>query len=111
MSNMTLHPASQNFLVEISEACDRPGTIWASVITPGSQGMSKLQVWVELIVLPLGSLILIGFVAILLFTTCAPSTRKWPVAPESENAHSMLLVTWTLSKMLAASGNSLKLLA
>ena len=73
--------------------------------------MSRLQVWVELIVLPLGSLILIGLVAILLFTMCVPSTRKWPVAPESENAHSMFLVTWTLSKILADNGNSFKLLA
>ena len=86
MSNTTLHPASQNFLVEISDACASPGTMWASVISSGNQGMSRLHVWVDLMVLPLGSVMVIGFVAIALLVTGAFSTRKWPVAPESEMA-------------------------
>ena len=44
LSNMTLHPASQNFLVEMRDACARPGTICASVICSGSHGMSRLHV-------------------------------------------------------------------
>ena len=43
-SNITLHPASQNFLVEINDACANPGTICASVMWFDSHGMSKLHV-------------------------------------------------------------------
>ena len=93
MSNTTLHPASQNFLVEISDECERPGTMWASVIWSGSHGMFKLHVCVDMIFLPFGNRIWIGLVAFLLLTTGAPSTRKWPVAPESETAYWMACTT------------------
>ena len=89
MSNTTLHPASQNFLVEISDECERPGTMWASVIWSGSHGMFKLHVWVDVIFLPFGNRICIGLVALFLLTTGAPSTRKCPVAPESDTAYCM----------------------
>ena len=79
---MTLHPASQNFLVEMRDACARPGTICASVICSGSHGISRLHVWVDLMILPLGSVMAIGLVAGLMFTDGAPAIRKWPVAPE-----------------------------
>ena len=38
--------------------------------------------------LPFGILMLIGLSATYKFLTGAPSTRKWPVAPESEMAYS-----------------------
>ena len=41
-------------------------------------------------VLPLGSVMVIGLMAGCLFITGAPSTMKWPVAPESEIAHATL---------------------
>ena len=111
MSNTTLHPASQNFLVEISDACASPGTMWASVISSGNQGMSRLHVWVDLMVLPLGSVMVIGFVAIALLVTGAFSTRKCPVAPESEMACLTDRVTRAGSNMVAACGKLLRLLA
>ena len=43
-SNITLHPASQKFLVDINDACANSGTICASVMWFGSHGMSKLHV-------------------------------------------------------------------
>ena len=46
--------------------------------------------WVDRMVLPLGSVIVIGLVAGLLLTTGAPSTTKCPVAPESDIAHATL---------------------
>ena len=111
MSNITLHPASQNFLVEMSDACASPGTMWASVILSGNHGMSRLHVWVDLIVLPLGSVMVIGFAAIFLLVTGAFSTRKCPVAPESEMACSTDLATRAGSKIVAAWGKLLRLLA
>ena len=72
MSNITLHAS--------------PGTMCASVICTGSHGMSRVYVWNDWITLPFGNVITIGCAAICLFMTGAPSTKKWPVAPESEMA-------------------------
>ena len=98
---MTLHPASQNFLVAINDECANPGTMCASVITCGSYGMLRLHVWVDLIVFSFGSVIEMGFVATFLFTTGASSTKKWPVAPESDIACFTDLVTRFVSNIHA----------
>ena len=86
MSNTTLHPASQNLRVDINDECASPGTMWVSVISCGSHVMSKLHVWVDLMVLPFGNVMVIGFLAIRLLVTGAFQTRKWPVAPNSKLA-------------------------
>ena len=109
MSNVTLHPASQNFLVDMSDEWARPGTMCASVMCSGSQGMSRLHVWVDLMTLPFGRAICTGVVAIRMFITGAPSTRKWPVAPESEIACCTERVTLATSKMVSALGRVLRL--
>ena len=85
---MTLHPASQNFFVEIREECCSPGTMWASVISSGSHGIPKLHVCVEYMMLPSGSFIAIGNSAAFMLTTAEPSTRKCDDAPESESTYS-----------------------
>ena len=89
---MTLHPALQNFRVDIREAFAIPGTMCASVIDGGNHGISRLHVWVDFSFVPLGMAMVMGRVAICLFTTGAPSMMKWLVAPESETAHSTALV-------------------
>ena len=38
ISNRTLHPASANFLVDISDKCESPGTMCASINASGSHG-------------------------------------------------------------------------
>ena len=86
MSNTTLHPALQNFLVDINDECANTDTMWASVISWGNHGMLRLHVWVDLIDFPLGKVMVIGLVAHCLLVTGAFSTRKWPVAPESDMA-------------------------
>ena len=108
-SKLTLQPASQNFLVEISDVCDNPGTMCASVISLGNHGMSRLHVWVERIFSLLGSRIWMGFVAIFLLTMGAPSIRKWPVAPESEMAYSIALVSRRVSNIMSDCGEACKL--
>ena len=103
-SKETLHPASQNLRVDIKDECASPGTTWHSVIVVGNQGMSKLPVWVDLIIFPSGSLIAIGNCAIFLLTIGAPSTIKCPVAPESEIAHSIARRMFVVFSMLFAFG-------
>lgn len=76
MSNVILHPASQNFLVETNNECESQGTTYASVILLGSHG----------IIDPFGSFILSGLVAGSLFFT-APFIKKYAVAPESRIAN------------------------
>ena len=111
MFSTTLHPASQNFHVKMSDECANTGRICASVVWSGSQGMSMLHMWVDWTTLPLGRVILRGLVDGCLFTTGEPSTMKWPVAPESEMAYFIALHTSGLLKMVAAIGSSCKLFA
>eukprot|EP00956_Cyclotella_meneghiniana_P036079 scaffold121150_cov36-Cyclotella_meneghiniana.AAC.1 len=74
--------------VATKDECDRPGTMWASVIFCGSHGISRLHVWVDLMNDPSGSLILSGSLVGRLFFTAAPFTMKCAVAPESRMAYS-----------------------
>ena len=83
MSNITLHPESVNFLVDMRDEWERPGTICASVTVLGSHGMSKLHVCVDCIIFPLESVIFNGDGVNFLLTTGAHCTRKCPVYPES----------------------------
>ena len=56
--------------------------------------MSRLQVCVDLMNFPFGSVMVIGLAAGQMFTAGAPVTRKLPVAPESESAYLTALVTF-----------------
>ena len=87
MSNVTLHPEFVNFLVDMRDEWERPGTICASVTVFGSHGMSKLHVCVNCIIFPLGSVIFNGEAVNFLLTTGDPCTIKCPVAPESDMAY------------------------
>ena len=71
----------KEMLVEINDACANPGTICASVIWFGSHG-------VYVMLLPFEIVMLIGLSVTCKFVTGAPSTRKWPVAPDTEMAYS-----------------------
>ena len=58
-----------------------------------SQGISKLHVCVDVMIFPFGIVMLIGLSATCKFVTGAPSTRKWPVAPESDMAYSIAILS------------------
>ena len=111
LSNITLHPASQNFLVEIRDAWARPGMMCASVMCSGSHSMSRLQVWVNFMIFLFGSVMAIGLAARVIFTVGTPAIKKCPVAPEPEIAHLTALVTFCGSKIVFACGKSLKFFA
>ena len=61
--------------------------------------MSRLQVCVDLMDFPFGSVMVIGLAAGRMFTVGAPATRKCSVAPESESAHLTALVTLRINKL------------
>ena len=83
---MTLHPASHNILMDISDACARPGTMCASFAYFGSHGISSVQVCVNVRQSPSGRFILSGFRAIFMFVTGVLGKTKWPIAPASSTA-------------------------
>ena len=88
-SYLTVYPASQNTAVERSDACVRPGTMWALVAFGRRPGMSISHVCVDWSVAPSGSMIVIGAVATCLLRTGAPCAMKWLVAPVS-----LMAVAW-----------------
>ena len=83
---MTLHPASHNIMMDISDACDKPGTMWASFASFGSHGISSVQVCVDVRQSPSGRFNFSGYCAIFTFVTGVPGRKKWPVAPASAPA-------------------------
>ena len=94
------------------DECTSPGTMWASVMMPDSHGMSRLHVCIDMIIFPFGStMILIGCVAGRMFTATDPSTRKCPVAPESEQAQLTAFFKLIVLKMVFTIGSSCRLLA
>jgi hypothetical protein len=88
---MTLHPALHNTLIPKSEEMAKCGTI-CPVNVVGSPGMSVSHMCVDLICLPSGRLIVIGFLAVHLFFTAAPSMTKIEVAPVSAIASDAAIV-------------------
>ena len=101
----TLHPALQSFTTDTNECDANPGTMWASLALGGSCGSAIFAVWLDWMVVPLGSLICSGFSAGLLSVTGAAERRKWLDAPESRMAHlilSCVLVDTVRNKVLAA---------
>ena len=111
MSNSTLHPASANFLADISYECESPGTMCASVNAYRSHGISRLHVCVDWMLFPLGSVILSGGSVGLLLTTGAPCKRKCHVAPESDMACCITCCTLVGCKLGAVFGCFCKLCA
>ena len=111
MSNSTLHPTSANFLVDISDKCEIPGTMCASFNASGSHGISRLHLCVDWMFLPLGSVILSGGSVGLLLTTGDPCNRKCPVAPESDMAYCTAPCTLVGCKLGAVFGCCCRLCA
>ena len=74
---------SQNLLAAINEEWERPGIMCASVTLAGSHGMSRLQVCVEVSLLPSGIVTVRGFTAALMLIAGAFVVRKCAVAPVS----------------------------
>ena len=77
----------------------------------GQPGDIKLHVLVDLMDFPLGKVIVIGLQDGCLLVAGAFSTRKWPVAPESDMACLTDLVTLAVLKIASAWAISCKLLA
>ena len=72
--------------MDISDACAKPGTMWASFDSSESHGKYIVQVCVDVSQSPSGRFILSGCRAIFMFVTGVPGKTKWPVAPASATA-------------------------
>ena len=84
--NVTSHPASHNVPMEMRECDLRSGTMCAMRAAWGSCGIGSSAVWVDVIVVPLGLRIVIGFIAICLLLTGKSTVRKLSVLPVSAMA-------------------------
>jgi hypothetical protein len=61
--------------------------------------MSRLHVWVERMMLPLGRVMVIGLLAGCLLINGTPSITKCPVVPESKIAHATLATNHLFEKI------------
>ena len=68
----------------------------------GSHVMSKLHVCVDVMLLPFGIVMPIVLSATCKLVTGAPSTRKWSVAPESEMAYSIAILSLSVLGVFCA---------
>ena len=73
--------------MDMSDEWARPGTMCACVADDESPGMSRLHVWVDHKVEPLGRVTEMGFRSICLLMMWAWSRMKWPEAPVSARAY------------------------
>ena len=83
---VTFHRASHNVLMDIRDACAKPGTMWASFASFGSHVLSSLHVYVDVSQSPSGRFIFRGCRATFMFVTGVPGRTEWPVAPASATA-------------------------
>ena len=97
----TWHPASHSILMEMREACFKPGTICASLAFGGNAGISISHVCVDLMIFPSGCVISRGSVVGRIFLTGAWGIKKCPVAPASATPLFLLIV---MSPTLNADG-------
>ena len=64
--------------------------------------MSRFHLCVDVMLFPFGIVMLIGLSATCKFVTGAPSTRKWPVAPESEITYSIAILSLSVFGVFCA---------
>ena len=74
----------------------------ASVTWFGIHGVSKLHVCADVMLLPFGMVMIIGLSTTCKFVTGAPPTRKWPVAPDSEMAYSIAILSLSVLGVFCA---------
>ena len=89
---VTVHPALNMMTTERREWDARPGMIWAAHAPAGRSGRSRVQVWVDCTLSPLGRWVMRGTSAGMMLGVGASVVRKWLVAPESRMAHCLMVV-------------------
>jgi hypothetical protein len=101
---VTVHPALHMVTMERRECDARPGMICAVWAPAGRFGRSRVHVWVECTLSPLGRRAMRGTAAERMLVAGTLVVRKWLVAPESRMAHCLMvavLVVMVLSKVEA----------
>ncbi len=88
---VTVHPALHMVTMERREWDARPGMMWAALAPTGSVGRSRVQVWVDCTLSPLGRQAMRGTVAGMMLVAGKLVVRKWLVAAESRMAHCLMV--------------------
>ncbi len=65
--------------------------MWAVLAPTGSAGRSRVQVFVDCTLLPLGRQAMRGTVAGMMLVAGKLAVRKWLIAPESRMAHCLMV--------------------
>jgi hypothetical protein len=102
---VTVHPALHMVTMERRECDARLGMMCAVRAPAGRFGRSRVHVWVECMLLPLGRRAMRGTAAGRMLVAGASVVRKWLVAPESRMAHRLMVaasVVMVLSRIKAA---------
>ena len=106
MMKVTVHPALHIVTTE-RRGCDAsPGMMCAAQAPAGRFGRSRVQVWVDCTLSPLGSRAMRCTVAGMMLVAGASVVRKWLVAPESRMAQFLMVaasVEIVFRRMVAAS--------
>ncbi len=98
---VTVHLALHMVTIERRECDARPGMMCAVQAPAGRFGRSRVNVWVECTLLPLGRRAMRGTAAGRMLVAGALVVKKWLVAPESRIAHCLMvavLVVMVLSR-------------
>ena len=101
-----MQPALHMAMTESRECDASPGMMWAVWAPGGSLGRSRVQVWVNCTLSPLGRRAMRGTVAGMMLEAGALVVRKWLVAPELRMAQLLMVVASVdivLRRMVAAS--------
>jgi hypothetical protein len=102
---VTVHPALHMVTMERRECDTRPGMMCAVRAPAGRFGRSRVHVWVECTLLPLGRRVMRGTAAGRMLVAGTSVVRKWLVVPKSRMAHCLMvavLVMMVLSRTEAA---------
>ena len=78
-----VQPASHNCPIDMRECVLSSGTMCANVAAAGNSGMSRCPSCVDVIVLPSGIVMRMGFVAICMLVKCVSGVHKCVVHPVS----------------------------
>ncbi len=106
MVKVTVHLALHIVTTERRECDASPGRMCVAQAPGGRFGRSRVQVWVDCTLPPLGSCAMRSTVAGMMLVAGASVVRKWLVAPESRMAQFLMVaasVKIVLRRMEAAS--------
>ncbi len=106
---VTVHLALHMVTLERRECDARPGMMCAVRAPAGRFGRSRVHVWVECTLLPLGKRAMRGTAAGRMLVAGTLVVRKWLVAPESRMAHRLMVAAFVVMVLSRTEAGNAKL--